>query len=66
MTEFNRDQIVELLNDVCPNCKAGLAVKKSKYADKAWQHETHNKGAVSVTLCLATHLRDKYEKVLNG
>lgn len=65
--ELTRDQALELIKDTCPKCKEGaIPVFKSKYDARVWEHRKQAMGNTSISVCLATHLRDKYEAVLNG
>ena len=68
---MTKDQLEELFKDICPRCAEGRSklVYRQPYAE--WGHEqqvlTASGGnAVSSTLCMATHLRNKYQDVLNG
>jgi len=57
MTDLTREQLQSVLADVCPHCKASLVVEYRPETQE-WVH--------SITLCLATNLRNKYKDVLNG
>jgi len=63
MTDLTREQLQSVLADVCPHCKASLVVEYRPETQE-WVHRPQ--GPHSITLCLATNLRNKYKDVLNG
>jgi hypothetical protein len=62
---MNKEQIEQIINDVCPRCAKGEALKFRQDSGE-WVHVAYTVAAFSSTLCLATHLRSKYQDVLNG
>jgi hypothetical protein len=60
---LNRDQVLQAIKDACPHCNSGLAVERRP---ETGEHIHRPQGPMSVTLCLATNLREKYKDVLNG
>jgi hypothetical protein len=59
----NKEQVEQTIKDVCPRCNDGEAVER-RVDTGEWIHRPQ--GPHSVVLCLATHLRSKYQEVLNG
>jgi hypothetical protein len=62
---LNRDQVLELCDDACPKCAERWPLKWDN-REKVWRHERNNVGSTSITICMASHLREKYSEVLNG
>jgi hypothetical protein len=62
---LNKDQIEETINDVCPRCAKGEPVKFRADTGE-WTHVSYAAAGFSSTICMATHLRSKYQAVLNG
>ena len=61
--EMTRDTLAQILKDACPHCARDLEVERRSETSE-WVHRPQ--GPMSITLCLATHLREKYKDVLNG
>ena len=62
MPDLTREQLQSVLADVCPHCKAGLVVE---YRQETNEHVHRPSGPTSITLCLATNLRNKYKEILS-
>lgn len=58
---LNKDQAWQAIRDACPHCNKGLAVERRPETGE-WVHRPQ--GPMSITLCLATNLREKYGSVL--
>ena len=60
---LSKDQLELTIKDTCPRCNNLLPVERRPETGE-WVHRPQ--GPMSITLCLATHLREKYKDVLNG
>lgn len=63
--DLSKDQIEQLVSEVCPRCLAGEPVTLRQQTGE-WTHASYAAGGFSSSLCLATNLRNKYQSVLNG
>lgn len=55
--DLSKEQIEQVIADVCPRCAAGEKVERRGDTGE-WVHRPH--GPHSIVLCLSTNLREKY------
>jgi hypothetical protein len=60
---LDKDQVNEAIVAACPHCGKGLPVE---FRSETQEFVHRPLGPMSITLCLATNLRQKYQDVLNG
>ena len=60
---LSKDQALQAIRDACPHCNRVEPVERRPETSE-WIHRPQ--GPMSVKLCLATNLWEKYRDVLNG
>lgn len=62
---MTQEEFEAACKDICLYCKAGVAVRQREDT-REWVHDIFRGNAVSHSICMATHYRNKYKDSLSA